>query len=125
MEDRMKRGDTSKPTRKEPPAKYPATDLAERKLKDKEREIDAWREEKEKAARPGWEKALRGTSETARELTVAGINVLYKIGKYAVIKPILFPFSETAGYAAKHALGLGRVRGEYESGASPLTTIPA
>ena len=125
MEDKMRRGDYSKPTRREPSIKYPATDLAESKLKTKEREIDAWREEKEKAERPNWEKALRHTSETARELTVAGINVLYKIGKYAVIKPILFPFSETAGYAAKHALGLGKVRGEYESGVSPLKTIPA
>jgi hypothetical protein len=125
MEDLQKRGDYSKPEKKEPPRKYPATEFAEAKLKAKRRDIDAWREEKEKAERPLWERSLRKTSETVRELTIAGINVLYKIGKYAILKPVIFPFSETAGYTAKNLLGLGKVRGELESGASPLTTIPA
>jgi hypothetical protein len=125
MEDRMKRGDTSKPTRKEPALKYPATDLAEVRLKAKEREINKWIEEKEKAARPGWEKALRGTSETARELTIAGINVLKKIGGYMPARALATSVEEVVGYTGKHLMGFGGVRGELESGASPLRTFPA
>jgi len=125
MEDRMKRGDTSKPTRKEPPAKYPATEMAEARLKAKEREIDAWRQEKEKAERPIWEKALRGTSETARELTIAGINVLKKIGGYMPARALATSAEEVVGYTGKHLMGFGGVRGELESGASPLKTFPA
>ena len=125
IEDRMRRGDYSKKEKKPLNKKYPETELLEKKLADKRREADLWREEKEKQERPIWEKALRTTSETAREITVAGINVLYKIGKYAIAKPITTPIGEIAGYTARNLLGLGKVRGEYESGASPLKTIPA
>jgi hypothetical protein len=125
IEDRMRRGDYSKKEKKPSYKKSPETELLEKKLADKRREADLWREEKEKSERPVWEKALRTTSETARELTVAGINVLYKIGKYAIAKPITTPIGEIAGYTARNILGLGGVRAEYESGASPLKTIPA
>jgi len=125
MEDRMKRGDTSKPTRKEPPIKYPATDLAEARLKAKEREINDWREKKEKDERPNWERKLRATSETARELTIAGINVLKKIGGYMPARALATSVEEVVGYTGKHLMGFGGVRGELESGASPLKTFPA
>jgi hypothetical protein len=125
IEDRMRRGDYSKKEKKPSYKKSSETELLEKKLADKRREADLWREEKEKEDRPRWEKALRTTSETAREITVAGINVLYKIGKYAIIKPITTPIGEIAGYTARQLGGLGKVRGEYESGASPLKTIPA
>ena len=125
IENRMRRGDYSKKEKKPSYKKSPETELLEKKLANKRREADLWREEKEKEDRPRWEKALRTTSETAREITVAGINVLYKIGKYAIIKPITTPIGEIAGYTARQLGGLGKVRGEYESGASPLKTIPA
>ena len=125
MEDKMRRGDYSKPTRKEPPIKYPATELAETKLKDKEREINAWREKKEKAERPSWERKLRFTSETARELTIAGINVLKKIGGYMQARALATTAEEVIGYTGKHLMGFGGVKGELESGASLLKTLPA
>jgi len=125
IEDKMRRGDYSKAEKRKPLVKYPETELVEKQLAEKRREADLWREEKEKSERPRWEKALRTTSETAREVTVAGINVLYKIGKYAIAKPITTPIGEIVGYTARQLGGLGKVRGEFESGASPLKTIPA
>ena len=125
IEDKMRRGDYSKAEKRKPPVKYPETELVEKQLAEKRREADLWREEKEKSERPGWERKLRTASETAREVTVAGINVLYKIGKYAIAKPITTPIGEIAGYTARQLGGLGKVRGEFESGASPLKTIPA